>query len=137
MAKLGDTTFFGASRTVYKFGVFNHDSNFKDTVPAVYVLCTTNEKGQHKPVYVGETDKLGIEIPRRNVSSAAQDHGVMHICVHLDADEGSRRSKVSDLMAYYEPSGNSEKPFGAMSDRVAYSIPASACEQLSLVSHQR
>src|SRR5215467_2276129 len=96
------------SETVYKFGVFNRDSNFKDTVPAVYVFCATNDKGQHKPAYVGETEKLGIEIPRRNASDAVQDRSIMQICVHLDRDETSRKSKVSDLVAYYKPSGNSE-----------------------------
>ena len=108
MARIGDTTFFGVSRTVYKFGVFNPDSVFKDKIAAVYVFAALNEKGQHRPIYVGQTDKLGIDIPRRQASPSIRGSGAAHVCVHLDDDEMSRRSKISDLIAYYKPPGNVE-----------------------------
>jgi len=108
MARIGDTTFFGVSRTVYKFGVFNPDSVFKDRVAAVYVFAALNEKGQHKPVYVGETNKLGIDIQRQRAAQAIRARGEAHLCVHLDNDEASRKSKISDLIACYKPPGNSQ-----------------------------
>lgn len=108
MARIGDTTFFGVSRTVYKFGVFDPNSNFKDQIAAVYVLSVTNDKGQHQPLYVGETAKLGIDIPRREALPIIRRRGAAHVCVHLDDDEMSRRSKTSDLIAYYKPPGNVE-----------------------------
>jgi hypothetical protein len=106
MAKIGDTTFFGVSRTVYKFGVFNPNSVFKDRISAVYVFSATNDKGQHRPLYVGETDKLGIDIPRQKTLQIIR--GAAHVCIHLDDDEMSRKSKTSDLIAYYKPPGNLE-----------------------------
>ena len=108
MARIGDTTLFGVSRTVYKFGVFNPNSVFKDRVAAVYVFSATNDKGQHKPIYVGETDKLGIDIPRQKALPVIRGRGAAHLCVHLDDDEMSRRAKMSDLIAYYKPPGNLE-----------------------------
>lgn len=108
MARIGDTSFFRVSRTVYKFGVFNPTSVFKDRVAAVYVFAVTNDKGQHKPIYVGETNQLGIEIPRQKALPVIKERGAAHICVHLDDDEMSRRSKMSDLIAYYKPPGNVE-----------------------------
>ncbi len=107
MARIGDTTFFGVSRTVYEFGVFNSNSIFKDRVAAVYVFSATNDKGQHKPIYVGETDKLGIDIPRQKALPVIRGRAA-HVCVHLDDDEMSRRSKMADLIAYYKPPGNLE-----------------------------
>ena len=108
MAKIGDTTFFGDSRTLYNFGVFSPNSVFKDEIAAVYVLAAENDKGQHKPLYVGETDKLGIDIPRQKSSSMIRRNTAIHVCVHLDSDERSRKSKKADLVAYYRPSGNSD-----------------------------
>jgi hypothetical protein len=37
-----------------------------------------------------------------------KERGAAHICVHLDDDGMSRRSKMSDLIAYYKPPGNVE-----------------------------
>jgi len=108
MAKVGDTSFFGTSRTVYRFGVYNLDSNFKDQVAAVYVFATTNDKGQHQPLYIGETDKLGVDVSRQSAMPILREHGEARVCVHLDGDEISRKSKTSDLIAYYKPSGNSQ-----------------------------
>ena len=108
MARIADTTFFGVSRTVYKFGVFNPNNSFKDRIAAVYVLSVTNDKGQHQPLYVGETDKLGIDIPRQKALPIIRGRGAVHVCVHLDDDEMARRSKTSDLIAYYKPPGNLE-----------------------------
>lgn len=107
MAKIGDTTFFGDSRTVYNFGVFSPNSVFKDEVPAVYVFAAENEKGQHRPLYVGETDKLGIDIARQKTSPVMRRNAI-HVCVHIDTDETSRKSKKEDLVAYYKPSANAE-----------------------------
>ncbi len=108
MAKIGDTTFFGDSRTIYNFGVFSPNSVFKDEVAAVYVFAAENDKGQHQPLYVGETDKLGIEIPRQKASPVMLGKPAIHVCVHLDGDKTSRKSKKADLVAYYKPSGNAE-----------------------------
>ncbi len=108
MAKIEDTTLFGDSRTVYGFGVFSSNSVFKDEVAAVYVFTAKNDKGQHQPLYVGETDKLGIEIPRQKTLPVMRRNGAIHVCVHLDNDEASRKSKKADLVAYYRPSGNAE-----------------------------
>jgi hypothetical protein len=107
MAKVGDTSFFGTSRTVYRFSVYDLDSNFKDEIAAVYVLSAKNAKGQYQPLYIGETSKLGIDVSRERAMPIVRGHNDAHICVHLDGDETSRRSKTSDLIAYYKPSGNS------------------------------
>jgi hypothetical protein len=108
MAKVGDTSFFGSSRTVYRFGVYDLDSNFKDEIAAVYVLSAKNGKGQHRPLYVGETSKLGVDVSRDRALPIVNGHSDATICVHLDDDEMSRKSKTSDLIAYYKPSGNSQ-----------------------------
>ena len=61
MAKAGEVSFLGNSRTVYKFGVYTLDTNFTD-IGAVYIFCSTNAKGQHQPRYVGATGELGHHI---------------------------------------------------------------------------
>jgi hypothetical protein len=104
MAKVGDATFLGASRTVYEFGVYTLDSNFKDHVAAVYILTATNAKGQREPVNIGETSDLKIYLQNNHDNKWPRD--VAHICVHADNIEASRRSKKLDLVEHYNSSRN-------------------------------
>jgi hypothetical protein len=99
MAKVGNATFHGASRTVYEFGVYALDSNFKDNIAVVYVLTATNAKGQHEPLDIGETNDLKTYLQKNHDGEWPRD--VAHICVHADSSEASRRSKKSDLLAHY------------------------------------
>jgi hypothetical protein len=108
MPKVGDASFHGISRALYKFGVYTLDSSFKDDISAVYVYCGSNGKGQHQPLYVGETNELGTHIQNLDQWPRLRESGVKHICVRVDKTETSRKSTTSDLIAYYNPSCNSE-----------------------------
>jgi hypothetical protein len=107
MAKVGDASFHGISRALYKFGVYTLDSSFRDDVGAVYIVCDTNAKGQHQPLYVGETKELGLHLQNFDQWPRLRQSGAKCICVHVDKTESSRRSTTSDLIAYYTPSYNS------------------------------
>jgi hypothetical protein len=106
MAKAGEVSFLGNSRTVYKFGVYTLDTNFTD-IGAVYIFCSTNAKGQHQPRYVGATGELGHHIQDYNQWPRIRQCDVKCICVRVDKSESSRASIASDLIAYYNPVGNS------------------------------
>lgn len=107
MSKVGDVSFLGSSRAIYKFGVYTLDTNFTD-IGAVYVFSGTNAKGQHQPLYVGATGELGNHIQSHNQWPRIRQDGVKHICVRIDKSESSRNSTTSDLIAYYNPPCNSE-----------------------------
>lgn len=105
MAKVEDVSFLGASRAVYKFRVYTLDRTFRD-IGAVYLFSCTNAKGQHQPLYIGQTDKLGNRIQNHNKWPRLRQNGVECICVRVDDDERSRISTTADLTAYYNPPCN-------------------------------
>jgi len=106
MGKVGDASFHGISRALYKFSVYTLDSSFRDDIGAVYIVCDTNAKGQHQPLYVGETIKLGVQLQNGDLWPRLRESGAKCICVHVDKAESSRKSAMTDLIAYYNPSYN-------------------------------
>jgi hypothetical protein len=108
MAKVGEASFHGLSRALYRFSVYTLDSAFRDDISAVYIFSSTNAKGQHQPLFVGETSALGTHLRNHSPWSRLREGGVEHVCVHVDKSESSRKSTTGDLIAYYNPSCNSE-----------------------------
>ena len=106
MAKVGEASFLGSSRALYLFNVYTMDSDFRDDISAVYVFSSTNEKGQHQPVMVGETNQLGNQVRSQKNTSRLKDNGAKFICVQVSKDEKTRKSMASDLISYYTPPCN-------------------------------
>jgi hypothetical protein len=106
MAKVGEASFHGSSRALYLFNVFTIDSDFRDDISAVYVFSSTNEKGQHQPVLVGETNQLGNQVRNQKKSPRVKENGAKFICVLVNKDEKNRKTTASDLISYYTPPCN-------------------------------
>lgn len=111
MPKLGDLTFTGASRRTYLFEVYEWNTQF-NAVGAVYAITRfvvqAGTGGRHTLVYIGETGNLSTRFDNHHRATCFRREQASHICVHVDNDERSRRSKEADLIEYYDPVCNRE-----------------------------
>ena len=109
MTKLGTLTLKGASGQTYDFTTYSYDETF-NAVGAVYEITRRQKKltGNygHTPIYIGETSNLSTRFDDHHKEWCFTEHNANCKCVHLDADEDSRRKKEADLIDYYNPPCN-------------------------------
>ncbi|MGD1027542.1 hypothetical protein [Candidatus Binatus soli] len=108
MASLGQVTFVGSSGNKYVFEIYALDTKFKDDFGAIYIFSHQTNVGTHTPVYIGETDQLGIRIPKHEKWPCVRRERATHICIHAEANERLRKAKEQDLIAKYDPPCNLE-----------------------------
>ena len=109
MGKIANVTFYDASGIRYAFIVYPLDSSFAND-GAVYIfsqrITEASGRGTHKPIYIGETGKLGDSIANHEKWPCIHQHGANCICVHPDADAQGRLRKEADLIHNYNPPCN-------------------------------
>ncbi len=106
MPSLGEYTFVGHSRTRYVFEVYPVDTNFKDGFAAVYIFSRGINIHTQIPVYIGETDKLGICIRNHEKWPCVRRNDAAFICIHGDSGRRSRKARAQDLIKHYDPTCN-------------------------------
>ncbi len=109
MARYGDITYTGQSGTIYQFEIHSWDAPF-DEVGAVYIITRRTVKpeggGTHVRIYIGQTADLSERFDNHHKISCFEQHNANCICIHVDDNENSRRTKEADLIAVYRPPCN-------------------------------
>ena len=109
MAKYGDITSTGQSGTIYQFEAYSWDAPF-DEVGVVYIITGRTVKpeggGTHARIYIGQTADLSERFDNHHKISCFERHNANCICIHVDNNENSRRTKEADLIAGYRPPCN-------------------------------
>ncbi len=106
MPSVGQYIFIGHSRIRYVFEVYPLNTNFKDDFGAVYIFSRPMNMHTQIPVYIGETDKLGIRIRNHEKWPCVRRNDAARICIHGDSRKRSRKTKAQDLIEHYDPPCN-------------------------------
>jgi hypothetical protein len=112
MAKIGRLTLKGDSDEEYPFQVHHADTEFKD-LPAVYCYSKRYNKGgkwKHKVLYIGHTDDLSTEFEEHPHESCIRQQQPNCISIHVQEVEKKRAAMVNDLIPFYNPPCNNQKP---------------------------
>jgi hypothetical protein len=106
MPSVGQYIFVGHSHARYVFEVYPLDVNFKDDFGAIYIFSRQTSVLTQIPIYIGETDQLGVRIRNHEKWPSIKRNDATHICVFADSRKKSRRVKAQDLLVKYDPACN-------------------------------
>jgi hypothetical protein len=107
MPSLGQVTFVGASGKKYVFEIYDLNTTFKDDFEAVYIFARRTNVGTYIPVYIGETEQLGIRIRAHDKWPCIRRNSATHICIHgtliwfPDAQKNETLSKITIRLAIW------------------------------------
>ena len=107
--KITTVTFTGKSGKQYKFDTYTKDTSFRD-VSAVYIFTKRVQKldGSYfqKPLYIGESEKLGTRILNHEKWPYVDRLGCTHISIMQISGESARMDAESDLINGQNPPCN-------------------------------
>ena len=107
MAQLGRIAVTGSSGAIYKFRVFQLETQFK-TLPGVYFFVNRTERpdGSYayaRLIYVGQTEDLSPKVANHPLSIGIVRHAANCVCIHLEENAWVRKQTVTDLISAYRP----------------------------------
>lgn len=113
MSELETVEWSGASRTKYKYWVYQLPANVKSGQDGNYIY-TKIENNYWQPLYIGQGD-LGerTNIEKHHQSTCLKRKGATHVHAHKNDIEGDRLTEEDDLLRNYtqayQPTGCNEK----------------------------
>lgn len=96
----------GLSGSKYQYWIYSLGTTFNQQ-PGNYVFAKEVSAGNWSPVYIGQTESLGIRLANHEKESCAKRNGATHIHVHASkGGDAMRREEESDLIAKWNPPCN-------------------------------
>lgn len=93
----------GKSGKEYKYWIYPMGTTFNDKKGANYIFAKEITKGNHKPIYIGETGDLSVRFDFHHKMPCIKENRATHIHVHLNTNESNRLAEESDLVQKWNP----------------------------------
>ena len=99
------TVRFSRAAGRYTFPVYPLGADF-EKLPAVYVITRRDLQGNHKVLYVGQTENLHDRFADHHKWWCMSQNGASHVCATVVTDEAQRLAMENDLTTAYRPPCN-------------------------------